>query len=375
MRSLALGLALGAVALSSYQLQAGADPAQFLLSMEHGDSRVAILDADGRVEGYGAGSGDVATVSVCPGGRRFAELVVLQPGRSASVAVRSIPSLTIEWEFFFSSLANSIGDIACRDSAGEQVQAFVNGPPFEGRVAAISSREIRYLSKVASHNAVIEADRLYAWTDDELLIYDLETGNLEDRASLTFQSYFAASSSSGDEVALIEVGGRRVALVDLNANTPPIVRALSIPELEYSLQWVSEDSFAILPEEPLSRDRQGIHGEASQGALIFDSQLKVQGVLRGWPALDAVAVGDRVFGADLDGWLVSAGLPDGPVEKIRRLDAEQVHGLALLTPGASGMSAEREGATSTLPVALVLILSALVGVVLHRVAARRNRSG
>jgi hypothetical protein len=80
-------------ALRPYRRPLGSGRLALLAAGHFGDSRVMALDARGRVLGYGPGRGETVRISVCPGARRAAELVVA--GRSLRVALRDLRSLRV----------------------------------------------------------------------------------------------------------------------------------------------------------------------------------------------------------------------------------------------------------------------------------------
>jgi hypothetical protein len=95
---------LQAAELASYFQQAtvgrGTGPPGFLTGVEIGTARIAMLDTDGELLGYGAGDGSLQAVAVCPGGEKIVELV--RPNREddfskiAAVAVRDTASFAVE---------------------------------------------------------------------------------------------------------------------------------------------------------------------------------------------------------------------------------------------------------------------------------------
>ena len=68
----------------------GRGPVAFLVGGRFGPARTLALDAQGRTLAYGRGEGESLMVSVCPGGRRVAEVV--RAGRGVAVAVRALPA-------------------------------------------------------------------------------------------------------------------------------------------------------------------------------------------------------------------------------------------------------------------------------------------
>jgi hypothetical protein len=92
----------------------GRGPVRYLVGGQFSGARLRALDARGRTLGYGRGGGAAELVSVCPRGRRSAEVVA---GMTQRVAVRDIRTLTNLREVPVAKGVR-VTELFCRDGQG-----------------------------------------------------------------------------------------------------------------------------------------------------------------------------------------------------------------------------------------------------------------
>jgi hypothetical protein len=105
----------------------GAGPVRLLVGGSLGEARTIALDSAGRTLAYGFGEGRTGHISVCPGSERVAEVAsdYSHPAPAdLAIAVRVLPTLTIEWETKIEAPPNhmprpfSATGLSCRNRAG-----------------------------------------------------------------------------------------------------------------------------------------------------------------------------------------------------------------------------------------------------------------
>ena len=112
----------------------GRGPAALVVGGRFGPARTLALDAQGRTLAYGRGEGESLILSVCPGGRRVAELVRREGSDAVAVAVRALPTLRTVWERRLATPAYTHATaLSCRTPGGRRVLAFTGNVDFAAR--------------------------------------------------------------------------------------------------------------------------------------------------------------------------------------------------------------------------------------------------
>jgi hypothetical protein len=144
--------------------------------------------------------------------------------------------------------------------------------------------------------------------------------------------------------------GGGIVLVDLAGR--PRFRLLRVPGTNAGgeLAWLDAGRFVFLPRNPEDVE-----------ARVYDTSFRVRASFAGWDATDAVVVGDRAYGVRR-GELISARLPRGPVEVVRRFPGPETLALAAIEPVQRDVAPEPSASAEALPGGrwLVLLAAALV---------------
>ena len=111
-----------------------------------GPARMIALDDKGRTLAYGRGVGTASALSVCPGGKRVAELAYLDPGRE--VAIRDTRSLRVVRRVPLRLPGRYPLEVECENATGSRVVVFATGPGDAGAQSAIYRLTGRRLTAV-----------------------------------------------------------------------------------------------------------------------------------------------------------------------------------------------------------------------------------
>ena len=274
-----------------------------------GPARTLALDSNGRTLAYGMGTGNVVDFSVCPGGRRVAELVELDsPGLDSTIlAIRELPTLGLVRQQRL-RLAFA-GPVRCTSAEGNQVIVFVgSGPDLEqrARLLRLTSTSTTTIWRGWAFDASLTNRLIYVTElNDGLLAVDPRSGSVTKPATLPAETHYLVPNRSRSRFASVVstegVGNPRLVVVDTRRR--PGVRTLRIPNATGSVLWLARDRLALL-QNPT--------------ALVFGSDLRVVSRFR-WRAEHGALVGSTAFGVHRVGRLVSAKLPAGPTRLVRRL--------------------------------------------------------
>ena len=131
----------------------GTGPPSFVLGLEIGSARIALLDDWGDVLAYGGGDGRLAAVAACPGGQKAVEIVErdhfgeVERDRPSTVEVRDLTTLEIVWTAQIPDAPRDrsplngrtwVFDLTCHDQEGETISYLIP----EGRWDSLSGSNL-----------------------------------------------------------------------------------------------------------------------------------------------------------------------------------------------------------------------------------------
>ena len=288
----------------------GRGPVVLFVGGRFGPVRTLALDAKGRTLAYGIGTGDAWYFSVCPGGRKVAELVEVDFDKFI-IAIRELPTLRLvrqqplKLEF--------AGPLRCTSTEGDRLVVFVgSGPGLEqrARLVKLTPKGSTTIWRGWAFDASL-TERVAYVTEfyDGLLAVDPITGSIKKLATLPGEVHYLIPNAERTRFASVAytegVGNPRLVVVDTRRR-PASVRVVPLPNATGDVLWLARGRLALL-QNPT--------------ALIFDPDLRVVSRFR-WRAEDGVVVGSTAFGVHRLGRLVSAKLPSGPTRLVRRLPGE-----------------------------------------------------
>ena len=180
----------------------GKGPVALLVGGRFGPARLLALDARGRTLAYGMGGGTVSNLSVCPGGRRLAEIV--QVGANTVVAIRELPTMRLVRRQ--SLAATHFGPASCLDTSGSQLAVFSgSGPDLakRARVVRIGPKGTTTLWRGLAWYASLTDRTAYLEALDKgtLLAVDLRTGVAKKLGTVRYPAYELVPNALGTQLA------------------------------------------------------------------------------------------------------------------------------------------------------------------------------
>lgn len=291
------------LAAASLPTPNGRGDVALLVGGRFGAARTLALDGQGRTLGYGLGGGKALAFSVCPGGRRAAELV--EQGSRTVLAIRELPSLAPVRQ----QPVPPASRLACTHPWGERVVAF-DGPGRGARLLRVTRTRTttiwdgaaRFVSlgKRIAHLQAVGAGRTV------FVAVDVRTGSARTLGAMPFRATGPFSPNpSGTTLAGATIQDAERRLIVLHLGHPRLAgRFTALPAWRGSLQW--------LPGNRLSYAGDG-------RILVYSSALRPIGRIDGWNANATAVHGSTVFGIRADGAVISAALPSGTAQVVRRL--------------------------------------------------------
>jgi hypothetical protein len=272
------------------------------------------LDARGRTLAYGSGPGTTQLLSVCPGGRRIAEITEQLSGHELAIRDRTTLRVLRRRAVKLPAGRHTIA-IHCENVWGSRVVLFGTGPgdaPHGAGLHRLAGRRLTtiwkgsaYLSSLGLGVAYLNAGRQGA----RLLRIDLGTGRSRSIAWLPLSPRLVPDATGRRlaGVAYRPTGRSRLVLVQLGKAVAVRSIPLAAPMMTGDVHWLPDGRLLFLPT--IDRDK----GRVLDGSLRTRSRF-------GWTAhVDTARVGSTAFGVDWAGRLVSAALPAGPERVVRRL--------------------------------------------------------
>lgn len=316
----------------------GEPPVRFLAGGSFGDARTLSADRRGHTIAYGLGDEDFPEaetlfVSVCPEGRRVAEIATAYPG-AWRLAVRRVGDLSLvrEFELPFGKRPlrrQDVVAVACRNRLGSSVVVATSNDGYrrvtgylarvEGeRPSLFHESDFRRATFTRRHAYLIEGTK-----GRRLVRVDLATGSETLVARLPARVSALAASPDGRKLAGIAFGGyaqdsppSRAVLVRVRSGRV-VTRSLGRSEAIGEMEWKGPRRVAFLSE-----------GRAA--SRLFDASLRVVSRMPGWVAWDSTISGEFLYGFSpgydcLCAEVHRRHLPDGRIRKLTELPSPQVY--------------------------------------------------
>ena len=272
-----------------------------------GESWLAALDSRGRTLAYGAGTGRVALLAVCPGGRRVAEIAFVGPGQR--LVIRETRTLRVVRRQALTLPRGPYAQrLACEDRAGASVLAFSTSGLYR-----VQDGRLRRLWTGTGYDAAIGSRYAYVSAGAQeraLLRVDVRTGRTRFMATLPGRLGGMVLNPAGTALAGVhDPAGRRSEVVRVEVGQrSPRVSAVRLPAADESGQlfWLRTGRLLFVP----------VHGTFT--SRILDASLRTRSRFR-WTVVGAALVGSRAYGIDLSRSLQRAELPSGPARVVRQL--------------------------------------------------------
>jgi len=300
----------------------GSGPVALFVGGRFGAARTLALDAKGRTLAYGMGAGYVEKYSVCPGGRRVAELVTAKPSAwtSYTVAIRELPSLRLIRQQPLKSKQWMGDPFRCMDASGEQLVVFMSDPDLPRRARLVRFtpprattiwRGIASYGSLGSRVAFVQVPRRNGET---VVTVSLRNGAVEKLGTVPVHGvYQLVPNPGGTRLAGHSSEDPRLLVIDLSRR-PISVRTIADPTDFGDILWLQDDRFAYFGNNYSGADSQ---------ILVYSAALRLRARVSGWKPGDMPAlVGFTAYGVSVKGPLVSAKLPSGRLRVVRRLPGE-----------------------------------------------------
>lgn len=281
------------------------------VSGRFGPARALALDAKGRTLAYRIGGGRAEGVSVCPGGRRVAELVL--HGGHYVIEIRELPTFWLVRRLPLTE--RSVDTFSCVNALSEQIAIFSSDTGANGRLTRVTPGGTTTIWSGKAFYASFGRRSAYvqviARRRTRIVTVDLRTGTAKTLGTVPVCGAYqlapnrAETRLAGDTFCE-GVGDPR--LVMINLETRPTAR--TIPLAAHccgATRWIGNDRFAYV---------------SGQRIRVYDGALRPIGGVSSWRGGPGAIVGGTAFGVTLNRTLVAARLPSGPVRSVRRLPGQ-----------------------------------------------------
>ncbi len=305
----------------------GRGPVRFLLGGDFGEPSVVALDRQGRTLAYGTGRGSLASLDVCPGGRRSLETAVVNGRRQ--LYVRDLRSLRVRYRV---TLPGDVLAVSCRTPNAHEIVALVvrdaSGSEPSSELVHLSDRGSRVLHRGFASAGSIEGR--YAWMTSGVRTSTLTRVDLRTRRAQPIVSLAAITG------LVASPDGRRAAFQRENGQLCVAAGAGAIvtrPGRFGILSWVDPANLVVRSFE-----------QVPTPVSVLDGRLRS---VRALPGLDGALVATGAAGryyAIVGDRLVSVRARRGGVLRLARVIAG---GSSLaVVPGATRVSARARQASA-----------------------------
>ena len=294
----------------------GHRPVAFLVEGSFGSANIAALDATGRTLAFGTEDGDVLEFALCPGGRRVAEIIgsgTAETTRRFDLVIREQRTLRLVRR---QRLPRYVGSVQCADATGEHLVVFSSGndpDKPDGRLMQITRRSARtiwrgtaWYASLGQHVAYLQVLDV---TGTTVLSVNTRTGSARKLGTVRlYGAHQLVLNPSGTRLVGDAYDEARVCcdqLVVIDLTRHPISLRTIVPPTDFGdVAWFGDNRF----------------GYFANGAMfVYSARLRLLKRVAGWRARSQAVVGSTVFGVRLNGMLIAAKLPFGPVRVVRQL--------------------------------------------------------
>jgi hypothetical protein len=287
-----------------------------------GPARTLALDLKGRTLAYGVGAGKTWELSVCPGGRRVAEIAFL--GQGWELAIRDARNLQmIRRQALVMPGRRRPEELRCEDRAGSSVLIFARwwccDAPYQSAIYRMRGRQLTAIWNGAAYAASLTSPVVYLCTLSQsgqclLLSLDPRSGRVATRQSLPMCACVSFVPDARDRrlagVSSGIAGTSHIVLVDLTRHPPKLRRTpLRREAASGEVYWLADGRLLFLP---------WYGGDTGR---VLDANLGTRSRFR-WIAGDTTLVGSTAFGVNTNRTLVAAKVPSGSQRVVRRLPGE-----------------------------------------------------
>lgn len=298
------------LAAASLPAPNGTGPVALFVGGRFGPARTLALDAKGRTLAYGLGAGYVQAFSVCPGGRRVAELVGDTPYGIDIVAIRELPTLRLIRQQPVKVVYAE--ELACVNASGEQLAVFFSDTAARGRLTRVTPRSATTIWRGKAFYTSFWKRLAYVQALDRagttLVAVNLRTGTAKKLGTVPASGiYQLTPNPAGTRLASDSYeegsGDPRLVVIDLERR-PIEVRTIPMPIDFGDVLWLPDGRFAYLAKDKI---------------LVYTSRLRLSTRVSGWNARSTAVLGSRFIGVGRFGKLLRAQLPSGRMGVVRRL--------------------------------------------------------
>jgi hypothetical protein len=260
------------------------------------------------------GGATVAAFSVCPGGRRVAEVV--DSGSGYVVTIRDLPTLRFVRRQPVTAVHAE--EIACVNESGDQLAVFFSDTAARGRLTRVTPRSATTIWRGKAFHMSFWKHLAYAQVlhraGTTLVAVDLRNGGAKKLGTVPVAgAYQLVPNSAGTRLAgdAFEEGCRircyRFVLIDVERR-PIAARTILLPTQCCGLaRWLRDGRIAYVRGERI---------------LVYDAALRRSARVSGWSAISTAVLGSRLVGVGRFGKLLRVELPSGRIDVVRRLPGE-----------------------------------------------------
>ena len=285
----------------------GHGPVALVVGGGFGESRIAALDSRGRTLAYGQGTGRVALLAICPGGRRLAEIAFV--GSEQKLVIRATRTLDIVRRQTLSLPREKYAQrLACEDPAGASVLVFSTSGLYR-----VKDGRIRPLWVGAAYDAEITSQHAYVSAGANrraLLRVDTRSGRARHVATLPGRIGAMVRNDAGTALAGVRsrIGHRsEIVRVDLDARSTRVT-TVRLPRADESGQlfWLRTGRLLFV----------SVYG--SETSRVLDASLRMRSRFR-WRVASAAVTGSHAYGIDVTRSLQRVELSSGSTQVVRQL--------------------------------------------------------
>ena len=292
----------------------GRGPTAVLVSGRFGPARLLALDALGRTLAYGRGKGSVLQLSVCPGGRRAAEVVQTEAG--VQVTIRELPRLRIVRQRPVPTPpGTSLTALRCETADGARLLVFhaSSDRPASARLERLALSRSAVLWRGTAIGATLTERSAYVLggaRGTNLLAVDVRTRRVRTVGRIPAPSNGLVAAPGGTELAGLSYSR--------GSPRPVLFRVRIHPFAVVTTRAVESGDLAFADGRRLV-----LLAGGGRRARVYGPTLAVASSFA-WTAYRSTVVGTSAYGVGAGGQIHRASLPAGPERVVRHLPGPSV---------------------------------------------------